>query len=63
MDMYTIAEEAYKNGYAKGYADGVAARKEIETKIKYLENIIAIGTKEEAFNDLKIALIKGDDNV
>ena len=25
MDKYTVAEEAYKNGYAKGYADAMAA--------------------------------------
>lgn len=24
MDKYTVAEEAYKNGYAKGYADAMA---------------------------------------
>ena len=34
MDLYTAAEEAYKNGYAKGYADGVAFRKELEKKEK-----------------------------
>lgn len=24
MDKYTVAEEAYKNGYAKGYDDAIA---------------------------------------
>ena len=25
MDEYTISETAYKNGYEKGFADGVAS--------------------------------------
>lgn len=29
MDEYTIAEEAYKNGYAKGLGDGKKVQREI----------------------------------
>ena len=37
MDKYTIAEEAYKNGYAKGYEIGMARCEKLQKKIKELE--------------------------
>jgi len=37
MDMYTATEQAYKNGYAKGYECGRAEYEKLEKKVKALE--------------------------
>ena len=37
MDIWTATEEAYKNGYAKGYEACKAKCEELEKKVKALE--------------------------
>ena len=37
MQVYTATEQAYKNGYTKGYEDGLAKCEELKKKIKALE--------------------------
>ena len=37
MDIWIAAEEAYKNGYARGYEDCKAECAKLEKKVKQLE--------------------------
>lgn len=50
MDKYTLQEQAYKNGYAKGFADG-AGREESEWVYGDNSEIIckACGTRQAKF--------------
>ena len=50
MDKYTLQEQAFKNGYAKGFADG-AGREESEWIYGSTSDIIckACGTRQAKF--------------
>ena len=46
MDNYTATEEAYKNGYEKGYADAKAKKKKRKPKKRHAISIEAMAALE-----------------
>ena len=63
MDKYTLQEQAYKNGYAKGFADG-AGREKSEWVYDSTDEIIckACGTRQPKFYGDGTAVSKHDYN-